>query len=210
METKKWIVYRHTSPNGKVYIGITSRGIKRWSSKDNSYKNNPHFRTAIKKYGWKRFKHEILYSNLNKISAITIEIDLIYYYKSINNCYNITDGGEGCLGCHTKRHSKEFKLALSQRSSGENNYFYGKSFKGELHPMYGKHHTEESKTKMSNSKNSMKKQVGQYTIDGELIKSYSCIREAERQTGVLHHHISGCCRELPEHKTAGGFKWKFI
>ena len=72
--------------------------------------------------------------------------------------------------------------------------------------MYGKHHTEESKTKMSNSKNYMKKQVGQYTIDGELIKSYSCIREAERQTGVLHHHISGCCRELPEHKTAGGFK----
>ena len=54
METKKWIVYRHTSPNGKVYIGITSRGIKRWSSKDNSYKNNPHFRTAIKKIWLKK------------------------------------------------------------------------------------------------------------------------------------------------------------
>lgn len=210
MEAKNWIVYKHTSPSGKVYIGITSRGIKRWSSKDHSYANNPYFKSAIKKYSWGKFKHEILYSNLNKISAVTIEVDLIFYYKNIKKCYNITDGGEGCLGCHTKRHSEEFKLALSVRTSGKNNYFYGKSLKGEQHPMYRKHHTELSKIKMSNSKNIIKKQVGQYTLDGELINRYSCIREAERQTGVLHHHISRCCRKLPECKTAGGFRWEFI
>lgn len=29
---KRWILYRHTSPSGKVYIGITSRNkaYKRW------------------------------------------------------------------------------------------------------------------------------------------------------------------------------------
>ena len=28
---KKWIVYKHTSPSGKVYIGITSNSPeKRW------------------------------------------------------------------------------------------------------------------------------------------------------------------------------------
>lgn len=29
----KWTVYRHTSPSGKVYIGITSQNVeRRWNS----------------------------------------------------------------------------------------------------------------------------------------------------------------------------------
>ena len=44
-------VYIHTSPNGKVYIGITSRDAeKRWNNGHN-YKPNKHFYSAIQKYG---------------------------------------------------------------------------------------------------------------------------------------------------------------
>ena len=36
-------VYKHTCPNGKVYIGITCQNpIKRWKG-GSGYKNNKHF-----------------------------------------------------------------------------------------------------------------------------------------------------------------------
>ena len=47
-----WIVYRHTSPSGKVYIGITSRTTKKRWAYGYGYKNSTMFESAIKKYGW--------------------------------------------------------------------------------------------------------------------------------------------------------------
>lgn len=42
-----YTVYRHTSPSGKVYIGITKqKPHKRWNS------GQPLFERAILKYGW--------------------------------------------------------------------------------------------------------------------------------------------------------------
>ena len=62
-----YIVYKHTCPNGKVYIGITSREAKlRWNC-GNGYNNNKHFKSAIVKYGWNNIKHEILFDGLTKI-----------------------------------------------------------------------------------------------------------------------------------------------
>lgn len=44
-----YIVYKHTSPSGKIYIGITSKvPRKRWSN-GNGYLNNDYFTKAIKK-----------------------------------------------------------------------------------------------------------------------------------------------------------------
>ncbi|MBQ5475612.1 MAG: hypothetical protein IIT65_13250, partial [Lachnospiraceae bacterium] len=40
-------------------------------------------------YGWNNFKHEVLFDNLNEISAKCIEVDLIYYYKQLGISYNI-------------------------------------------------------------------------------------------------------------------------
>ena len=63
---RKYIVYKHTTPSNKVYIGITFRNpIIRWSS-GRGYINNKHFFRAILKYGWDNIKHEILYSDLEE------------------------------------------------------------------------------------------------------------------------------------------------
>ena len=63
-EHKSYYVYKHTSPNNKIYIGITGQNPeKRWQS-GIGYVGNTHFANAIKKYGWKNFKHEILFSGL--------------------------------------------------------------------------------------------------------------------------------------------------
>lgn len=93
-----WTVYRHTSPSGKVYIGITKQDVKiRWSS-GSGYRPCVLFYKAIKKYGWNNIKHEILFTNLSEDRAKSLEINLIRHYKALGISYNITDGGEGCLG----------------------------------------------------------------------------------------------------------------
>lgn len=93
---KKFFVYKHTSPSGKVYIGITSRNPKRRWKHGSGYSNNPYFTHAIQKYGWENFKHEILYEGLSKEEACEKEIELIKKYDSTNHNkgYNITIGGE--------------------------------------------------------------------------------------------------------------------
>ena len=64
--SRTYIVYKHTSPSGKVYIGITSRTPEaRWGKDGVEYKLNKHFWNAIQKYGWDNFDHEILCTNLN-------------------------------------------------------------------------------------------------------------------------------------------------
>ena len=69
MSDRNYTVYKHTSPSGKVYIGIT--GIepeKRWR-KGWGYNHNTYFINAVKKYGWDNIKHEIIDTNLTKEEA---------------------------------------------------------------------------------------------------------------------------------------------
>lgn len=103
-----YTVYKHTSPNGKVYIGITGRSTDiRWN-KGNGYHNNKHFYSAITKYGWDNFQHEILYEGLSKEEAETKEQILIKKFNSNNPKYgyNIASGGNSSTGYH---HSEEKK-----------------------------------------------------------------------------------------------------
>lgn len=131
---ENWKVYMHKSPSGKVYIGVTKRNLEiRWANGE-GYKTCPIFYNAIKKYGWENIEHKLLFENLNDISAKLIEIDLIYYYKSINMSYNLTDGGQGQLGVrkcgkenpfYKHTHSKETRKKISESQSGVNNNMYG-------------------------------------------------------------------------------------
>ena len=88
-------VYKHVSPSGKIYIGITEASVeKRWQY-GRGYEYNTHFYNAIKKYGWKNFKHEVLFTNLTAEEAAQKEIELIRFYHSDdrNKGYNISPGG---------------------------------------------------------------------------------------------------------------------
>ena len=92
-----WCVYKHTSPNGKVYIGITSREpSKRWGHGSSYKRQNKHFWNAIQKYGWENIKHEVLYEGLSEEEAQEKEKELIKSYCSTDpeKGYNLTFGGE--------------------------------------------------------------------------------------------------------------------
>ena len=64
-----WCVYKHTSPSGKVYIGIAKDVKHRWRNNGAGYKGSTRIANAIKKYGWDKLKHEILFQNLTREEA---------------------------------------------------------------------------------------------------------------------------------------------
>ena len=93
-----YTVYQHKNKiNGKVYIGITGRTPEdRWGANGCNYKSSPYFYSAIKKYGWDNFEHNILFENLTKEQACAKEQELIKQFNSTNRefGYNVTSGGE--------------------------------------------------------------------------------------------------------------------
>lgn len=79
--------------------------------------------------------------------------------------------------------------------------------KGKENPFYGRVHTEETIQKIKEKSNS--KKLLQIDAQGNVINKFDSIREAERETGIHRAHISKCCNNKSNYKTAGGFKWKF-
>ena len=93
---RKFHVYEHISPEGKYYIGITSKESpeERWN-RGYGYYDNKHFYSAIQKYGWNNFQHNIVASGLTLKEACDMEQLLIEKYDAMNpeHGYNHTTGG---------------------------------------------------------------------------------------------------------------------
>lgn len=92
-ESKTYIIYKHVSPSGKVYIGQTNQIPELRFRNGEGYRSSKKFYNAILKYGWKNFTHEVVYSNLNKQAADKLEKELIHKYNSIEDGYNLKEGG---------------------------------------------------------------------------------------------------------------------
>ena len=77
-----YLVYKHTDPCGRVYIGITRNlPALRWNEGD-GYKAQRKFYKAIQKYGWIHFKHEIVAAGLSENDAKEVENALIFQHRS--------------------------------------------------------------------------------------------------------------------------------
>ena len=137
---KTYCVYIHISPSNKRYIGITSqKPHKRWGKNGRGYLDNSYFTNAIEKYGWDNFQHIIIARGLTEEEAKWIEEELIREWDSTNRSkgYNITKGGESGNGY---KWTEEHKQQQSERMSGEGN------------PMFGNHHSEETRKKQSETR----------------------------------------------------------
>lgn len=124
-----YLVYKHTAPNGKVYIGQTCQSLERRCRKDGiGYKGSYHFYNAIQKYGWNNFKHEVISTELTKEEADWLEKYLIRYYNSDdpNYGYNLTAGGGGADGW---KWSKEAREKMSEITKGHTAWNKGKGLK---------------------------------------------------------------------------------
>lgn len=189
MKNKLFTIYKHTSPSGKVYIGITCQNVNnRWQN-GKIYKDSTYFKRAIRKYGWKNIKHEILFSNLSKQRAINLEISLIRHYKNLGISYNITDGGEGTNRFH---HFLVSKQKMSEIMKARCQTEYGKM----LCSKGGK----TNKGKKYNRRTGFKKEhynmkpVMQFSKDGELINIFISVRDVCRGTDFSYNCLCQALR----------------
>lgn len=139
-----YCVYKHTTPNGKVYIGMTKQNPKKRFANGKGYKFNSYFSNAISKYGWENIRHEILHFGIGKEEAELLEKKYIRDFNSTNPKYgyNLTLGGESGPKV-TDRAKAEISNKLKAYYSVEEN----RKKNSEAHK--GLHHSEATKKKMS-------------------------------------------------------------
>lgn len=212
-DEKKYCIYKHTSPSGKVYIGLTCQSPpeKRWQN-GNGYKQCARFWNAIQKYGWDNFNHEIMFTQLSFDEAREKEKELIDIHNSTNSDYgyNISVGGQFCPPDIVI--SEERRKMISERYKGVNNPNYGNhKIAGKNNPFYGEHHSEETKKKLSEAaigrKSPRRKSVVQFDKNNNFIAEYESLTDARNHTGCNIGDISGCCKG--KLKSAGGFIWRY-
>lgn len=80
-------IYKHTVPNGKVYIGYTSQKTYTRFNGGNNYKFNAEFYSDIVEYGWKNVTHEVLEEVATKEQALERECYYIQLYHSYDPEY---------------------------------------------------------------------------------------------------------------------------
>lgn len=123
-----YTIYQHVFPNGKRYIGLTRTSVEeRWGFRGYNYKTQFVGR-AIIKYGWENIKHEIICECDDKSDAEELERIFIGYYETTDPQYgyNVLPGGD--VGVNDATPEMRKKLGNGMR---------------------GKHHTEETRRKIS-------------------------------------------------------------
>ena len=190
ISNNNYIVYKHTFPNGKVYIGITSNSTRRRWREGHGYKSQKHLYNAILKYGWDNIKHEILYSNITKEEACTKEKDLIKYYKSLNISYNNSNGGE----------TNEGYIGTELQREHARNIWKGKKLPKEV--------VEKIKSALSSRvcKNSTKlkrslalqayyaRKVYKLNKLGKVLAVYNNLQDASQDNNAKRRQIAQCCK----------------
>ena len=202
-----YTVYQHKNKiNGKVYIGITSqKPEQRWRNGE-GYKSSPHFYSAIQKYGWDNFEHNILFVELTKEQACLKEQELIKEFNSMNReyGYNSTSGGNIFVM------NEETKQKISQALMGNQNNL-GHSCSEEKkkkisEAQKGREFTKEHKQKLSEAaknrhvpcseekKQTLKEKSHKKPVYcEELNKVFESVQECSRQLGIPATNISKLC-----------------
>jgi len=115
-------------------------------------------------------------------------------FKTGDGCNNCVDNLEWTTALDNNRATKR-----RERLSGENNYFYGKHFKGELHPQYGTHRSIETKEKISRgNKGKIPKNRRKVICDNKVFDSIShCAKYYDVPDNYINRWLKGT-RKMPE------------
>lgn len=188
-----YVVYKHTCPNGRAYIGITKQNLERRWRSGTHYDYNRRFFLEIVKYGWDNFKHEVLERGLSYEAAKQKETEYIEKFKTADERfgYNQTLGVGG----------KGFRMSLEARE---------KIRKANT----GRKHTPEEIEKMRQiqkgrwlgGKSPSAKKVYQYDLEGNFIKEWDSQSDAARFYHCCQTKISECTRG--KKKQIKGFVWR--
>ena len=178
---KKHFIYMTTNLiTGEKYIG------KHYGTEDDSYLGSGKIlQRAILKYGKENFKRDILYISKNSEENNLKEKEFIKKFNAIEDrtFYNIAEGGDGGDIFHILpiEQQEQLKEKARLRCSGSGN------------PMYGKHHSEETKDKLRQIDKS-------YTKSQEYRDNMSKIKSGEGNGMYGKHHSEESKQKMSESK----------
>lgn len=173
-------VYKHTFPNGAVYVGKTDmlpedRWLNGWG-----YRNCPLMFNAILKFGWDNIEHEIIVNDVDHETAIEIETEEIRRHSEACTVYNIQSVPPQFLAqenthfidpsaqyptytsppqCSSTKRHKDYIIPLTPKPSGVKTW-----------------------------------PIDVYTTDGTYICTYPSTKVASNELGVNRGDISSCCK----------------
>ena len=205
------IIYKYTSPSGKSYIGQTIKTTKqRAKYTGEGYQKCPVFYKAILKYGFENFTCEILEEvtaeTRQEIKEKLGKLEQNYIQK-LNTLapfgYNIRLGGE-----EGSVFSKESKVY----ATGSNHFNWRTDLdEQELRQLYESGLTLKEISEQTNiAKETIKRHIQDMGIlkekkynypvvkldkNGNILKRWNSISEAERDEGAGKNAIGRCCRE---------------
>jgi group I intron endonuclease len=211
------VIYKITSPSGRVYVGKTKRlKIRIWEYRWRSKKRKSIIHDSIKGYGWEAHKLEVI----EEIADELLNEREVFWIKELNTFYldnekgmNMTRGGDGNVP--SWKHNTERRKKQAQRFSGEGNPFYGKT------------HTEEYRKRKSievseyNKRNGVKvpewaaekgreairKKILCYDLQGNFLKEYNSLSSASAELSISHQSITD---SLTKRKSqAKGFVFRY-
>ena len=226
-----YIVYRHTSPSGKCYIGMTCQTMERRArGGGRAYSGCTAFYKAIQKYGWDNFTHEVLESGLSYDEACEKERYYITLFRSLTSerGYNLETGGganttvneetkkkisEKLTGRKGTPHTPESRRKLSEARRGKKMPPRSEEYRRKMSlALTGRKFTPEHRANISKSKsgaatsgknNSHPRAV--LCVETGVI--FDTIKEAGDFTGGSSKNIISCCRGRLN--TSGGYHWRY-
>lgn len=192
-------VYKLTFISGKVYIGISKNSKTRLLTHIRYARNNGQYKIsyAIRKYDVPKL--EILESNLSLEEANFLEIYYIKSYNSFKNGYNLTLGGDGCLGY---KQSLNTRLKRSKALKGKK--AHPNSVKATKFLYLGKHLPQNMRNKIANTLSG--KTVNTYK-NGHFVGSWNNLNTLATELNLYRGNITHCLKG--KLKSTGGYTFKY-
>jgi len=115
-EIRNWVIYKITSPTGRIYIGKTTNYEKRLKCYKKIHCHNQHLiRKSLIKYGFDSHKVKII-DEFKSDTLYSSDKEMFWIKKYMSNYskwpemrgMNLTDGGEGTLGRKNTKEQSEY------------------------------------------------------------------------------------------------------
>lgn len=210
---RKYLVYLLRFPNGKIYIGMTSKTVrKRYYLKDS---HNEELREIKSKYKFEEIYHDILGDGLTRAEASKIEKSEIARHNSTNPNvgYNVSPGGVATFAGmkHTEQAKEKIRAAnVGKIVSAETRSKASLSHKGknvgEKNYNYRRKKTPEEIQKQYDSHRSEMKPIVMCDEFGNKVVEYDSIHQASKGTGQCRRSIK---RSAETGKITQNTIWKY-